>query len=363
MIRLLILLSVAMLAACSQEGRDSFAFVPEAVDYGTQVPVFVASGRDREGNGYFEYGRAAGISLSRYTVSVPPVRPLGMVTLASEGYINPRLQYVVSDIAQFDGDAAFETELASALGQSSSKTAVIFVPGFNISFREALYRQAQMMVDLQIPGVPVLFSWPSANNVLGYGFDRESILYSRNPLEKLIRQADAAGAEEVVVIGHSLGALLTMEVLRQMAIRDGGTPSVDFGGIILVSPDIDIELFRRLAEESGGLPEPFAIFVSKNDPALRISALLAGTRDRLGTNTDPALLGNLPVSVIDVSDFAFDNENLHFTAANSPALIRILTRAAMAERETPGSAGPVLGSVMGQGMETAVLISPRALAQ
>ena len=68
---------------------------------------------------------------------------------------------------------------------------MIFVHGYNTNFAEGLYRQAQMLQGLRQARASVHFAWPSAASAQGYVFDRESALFSRDALERVMH-ADGA---------------------------------------------------------------------------------------------------------------------------------------------------------------------------
>ena len=72
-----------------------------------------------------------------------------------------------------------------------------------------------------------------------------------------------------------------------MAIRDNGLPA-KIKDIMLASPDIDVDVFRRqIAEiENGHKSAPVTLFVAQDDKALGLSQLIAGDEPRLGA-VDP----------------------------------------------------------------------------
>jgi esterase/lipase superfamily enzyme len=57
----------------------------------------------------------------------------------------------------------------------------LFVHGFDTSFVEALYHEAQIVWDLRLQGIPVLFNWASNGSVLDYFYDQQSALMARRP--------------------------------------------------------------------------------------------------------------------------------------------------------------------------------------
>ena len=98
---------------------------------------------------------------------------------------------------------------------------MVFVHGFNVNFAEGLYRQAQMSEDFASPGISINYSWPSAGNVSAYAVDRESALIARDGLEDLIGLLGQTRLKRIVILGHSMGAFVVMEAVRQSAIRGG----------------------------------------------------------------------------------------------------------------------------------------------
>lgn len=84
-----------------------------------------------------------------------------------------------------------------------------------------------------------------------------------------------------VVVGHSMGARLTMEALRQLRLTGRGDV-LDRLDVVLAAPDIDIDLFLDQVAATGRLRHPIAVLVSTDDQALKISARLAARRPRLG---------------------------------------------------------------------------------
>jgi esterase/lipase superfamily enzyme len=200
--------------------------------------------------------------------------------------------------------------------------AVIFVHGYNNNFAEGVYRVAQFSHDLEIPGAVVHYAWPSAAKPLGYVYDRDSALFARDGLERLIDEVSEAGARRILLVAHSMGSGLAMEALRQAAIRGDQAALGSIAGVILISPDVDVDVFRSQVSAIGVLPQPFLIFGSDRDRLLGLSARLTGQRERLGSLSDVSRVADLKVTFMDVGEFASGDG--HFTLGDSPALIRLI---------------------------------------
>ncbi len=322
--RLTILIAALAFSACAPRG--ALTVDPQAAGIGTVVPVYLGTTREIDPEtGTYGGGKTETVSFGRYDISVPPDRELGEISWPRRGSrADPARDFVTTEALRFDGEASFAADLSRAIRSpdNPNREAVIFVHGFNTNFAEGLYRLAQLSHDLKLPGAVVHYSWPSAANPLGYVYDRDSSLFGRDGLETLMREVEAAGAERIYVVAHSLGSGLAMESLRQIAIR-GDTGLLDkVGGVILISPDLDVDVFRAQAHMMGQLPQPFVIFGSERDFALRLSSRLTGEDERLGNLGDVERLADLDVTYFDVTSYSEGAG--HFDVGNSPALISLL---------------------------------------
>lgn len=358
---------LAVLAACSPRGE--IRLVPEAAAVGQVQDVFVGTTRGIDpATGSFGPERLrGGVTFARFAVSVPPERELGTIDFPPPGRpADPAVHFLTVSSRVYDGDTAFRTELAAALRTSrrGTREVTVFTHGFNNTFAEGLYRIAQMRHDLDLPGVAVHYAWPSLGQPLGYVRDRDSALFARDGLERLLEEVAAAGAERIMVVGHSMGAALTMETLRQMAIRNNRRVLDRLAGVVLLSPDIDVDVFHAQAAEMAPLPQPFFVFTSRRDRALALSARLTGQRrDRLGNIRDLERIADLPVTVVDVA--AFDVGDGHLNVGRSPALIRILGRITEVDAayggDRTGRTGLLPGVVLTVQNATEIILRPVAV--
>ena len=127
-----------------------------------------------------------------------------------------------------------------------------------------------------------------------------------------------------MLVGHSMGAQVVVEALRQMALV--GAPEF-FGklyAVVLMSPDVDVDLFRGEVRPLARLDLPWFVFVSSRDRALRMSSFVRGQRDRLGSLADVAEVGDLDMTVIDVSGVDSVDPLGHETVAASPVMISLI---------------------------------------
>ena len=156
---------------------------------------------------------------------------------------------------------------------------------------------------------------------------------------------------EISVLAHSMGNFVTVEALRQMAIRNHGM-SPKIKDIMLASPDIDFDVFRRqIAEiEASDKSPPVTLFVSRDDQALAASSLLAGGEPRLGVidpHAEPykSILEQARVNVVDLSAIKSDDPTNHGKFAQSEVVSAIGQR--LAAGQTLTDARVTLGERIG----------------
>lgn len=355
-------LMVLLLVACSPRGTLTMA--PQAAAVGEVRSVFVGTTRGMDPKtGQFSGDRSAIDHFARFDISIPPLRKAGEIAWP-KGHLNPNpaTDFLTTAAHTYESAGQFRTDLAAALSgqRRGQREAVVYVHGFNNTFSEGLYRIAQLSHDLEMPGVAVHYSWPSLAKPLAYVYDRDSVLFARDGLQDLLEQVAAAGADRIVVVGHSLGAALVMEALRQMSVQHGQKALNRIAGVVLISPDIDVEVFRSQALRIGTLPQPFLIFTSQKDKALALAGRLTGQKDRLGTLEDVSLVADLKVTLFEVG--AFSTGAGHFTPGDSPVLIQLLGRLADVDaafaRDQTGRTDLISGTVLTLQQATRIVLSP-----
>lgn len=352
----LILALTLAVSACAPRGEITID--PDAASVGAVERIYVASNRSFQGR------RQEGVSFGRVDVSVPPQRRPGTITYPRKGAKpDPRKDFLVADYGRFAGPEDFGADLRRAVAARprGDQDVVLFIHGYNNTFAEGLYRFAQIERDLNLPGVPMHFSWPSRGEPLAYAADRDSVMFSRDGLTRSIAVATEAGGGRAILIAHSMGAELLMESLRQMALTGDRRTLDRIGAVILLSPDIDVDLFRMQARAIGKLPQPFFIFTSGKDRALNLSALISAEPVRLGSLTDARPLADLPVTLVDTG--AFSTGSGHFNVATSPALLQILGQARalndVFSSDARGGVGPLTNAALHVERAAQIVISPR----
>lgn len=312
-------LFVLLLAGCA--ARGDFTRTPDGMAGGAPEAIFVGTTRAEDEDG-FSFGRAEAASFLRYDIGIPTDREPGEMNWPPKSRKpDPARDFLVLDERRFASAGEFRRELASAMKVRGQTDAVIYVHGFNNTMAEGVYRVAQMHHDLVVPGVAVHYAWPSRGSALGYVHDRESVLFARSGFVDLLDEVQAAGARNVVIVAHSMGAFVTLEALRQMALRDGPKALDRVSGVVLIAPDLDLDVFRSQARDIGELPQPFVIFGSSRDRILNLSARISGSGNRLGNMDSVADVADLEVIYLDTAAYATGTG--HLNLGENPALLRL----------------------------------------
>jgi len=333
-------LAIALfVAGCAVRPTGNLIAVSEHAPGADVVDMLVATTRapvEEPPGVMFGGERAVGLAFADIAVSIPPdsVRKIGEVQWPASQPGDPARDFVTVRADRMDlkeARANFDQRLAKTPGRH----VLIFVHGYNTRFEEAVYRFAQVAHDAHADIVPLLFTWPSRGRPLQYFYDRESASYSRDALEAVLQAVvDDPNVESVSMLSHSLGNFVAVEALRQMAIRHHGL-SGKIKDIMLASPDIDVDVFRRqIAEiELDDKQPPVTLFVSQDDRALGLSKLLAGDEPRLGA-VDPTVepyrgvLERAHVRVIDLTTLAADDPTNHSKFAGGDVVRQIGLRLA-----------------------------------
>ncbi len=323
-IRFCLLAAVVLTGACAPRGYVTID--RSAAQVGAVEPIYVATSREAsQGADIFGRERSRALGFARFDVSVPPDRAPGTLTFPEAQPADPRTDFLTVDAARIPDDQAFLAALNAALAgkPAAERRVFLFVHGFNTNFAEGIYRQAQMMHDFDTPAVAVNYSWPSAADARLYLYDRDSAFFARDGLERLLRLLGDSKADRIVVVGHSMGAQVVLEALRQMALTGAPRFFDKLNAVALLSPDVDVDLFRSEVTPLAYMDIPWIIFVSSRDRALGISSLIRGRQARLGSLADATAIADLDVTIIDMS--ALEGDPLgHSVVASSPVMISLV---------------------------------------
>jgi esterase/lipase superfamily enzyme len=175
-------------------------------------------------------------------------------------------------------------------GPTTKNDVVLFVHGFNNSFRFSSVRLAQLVYDTRFEGKPVLFSWPSNGGdnlldevagVLSYKSDRDDAKASVDALAEVLRQLaldshrpeDPSGTQrgDIHIVAHSMGCQLLVDALDKLHSTwpAGAKP---FRSIVLAAPDVDSDDLARIVQSVRTPAERVTLYFCEADRALEISS-------------------------------------------------------------------------------------------
>ncbi|MGR9195264.1 alpha/beta hydrolase [Rhizobium leguminosarum] len=297
----------------------------------SKVDLLVATTRAADDNPavLFSGERGTGLAVNAVDVSIPPEanRKVGQVQWPSRLPADPLRDFVTVSVDPLDGERAGETWLKTHMPKS--RRVLVFVHGFNNRYEDAVYRFVQIVHDSHADVAPVVFTWPSRGSIFDYNYDKESTNYSRDALEELLtRTAANPAVSDVTIMAHSMGTWLTVEALRQMAIRNGHV-AAKINNVILASPDLDVDVFGRQFASLGKERPHFTIFVSQDDRALALSRRISGNVDRLG-QIDPSVepyrskLEAAGITVLDLTKLKGGDRLNHGKFAESPEVVKLI---------------------------------------
>jgi len=315
-----VLVLLTFLAACARPAVTGLTSLPpEGVDVQN---LFIATQRGAGQLGpMFGARRNAKLNYGRMGISIPPGHELGQLE-RGKGVVDPAKHFAPVEAENYPDVGAFSRALKRE--QMQEGDILVYVHGYNNTLEDAAFRLAQIRQDFDLTDPAILFAWPSAGDPRGYIYDRDSVLFARNGFEQLIRQLRSHGHRRIFILAHSMGGYLAMETLRQMALKGDRQLMDAISAVVLMSPDIDPDVFRHQAQTIGKLPQPFLIMTSRKDRVLSLAELLTGRKPRLGRIEDQASVAGLDVTVVDMTNLDDGSAGGHMVAASSGIAIRLL---------------------------------------
>jgi esterase/lipase superfamily enzyme len=284
-------------------------FITEDAQWVT-VPIYYATDRDRTESlvpndfygpdrGELEFGRAE--------VSLPFRHRRGAIERPTwwkfQFRENPAKHIVLLKVSPLALDE-YVSEIRADLSQTSESSALVFVHGYYVSFADAARRAAQLSFDLEFPGVPILYSWPSNGSLLQYQVDGTNAQWSEPHFETFLGIVlEKLGVETVHVIAHSMGNRLVTETLKSFAVGEsasGSGAAARLSQVVFAAPDVDSGTFVHMTEKFKSKAERFTLYASSHDTALAISRALNGY-PRAGDSRDGLTLVD-GVDTIDASE-------------------------------------------------------------
>jgi esterase/lipase superfamily enzyme len=260
------------------------------------ITVFYATNRRPTGSSeprnFYGTGDTRQLAYGTTSISIPTAHKPGELELPSlwrfERNPVPGRHFLVQSVTPLDSTDA-RRQIVTALRTARSKSLLIFVHGFNVSFFDASLRTAQLAYDLRFPGIAMFYSWPSAGSTAGYLHDEESSQLARTIFDQMLDDLSALDFEQIYIVAHSMGNRVVGATLAQRVQERKDVSKVR--EILLAAPDINVEIFRteiapRLAAMQGARK---TIYASSKDVALKTSSVMHGFA-RVGETKDSVFI-------------------------------------------------------------------------
>ena len=221
------------------------------------------------------------LSYGRAVVTIPSTHTPGSLELPSIWRVqlrpDPKRHFTLKSAVPLTLDEA-RSEMAKRLAAMPSKAILVYVHGYNMSFAETAMRTAQLAYDLEFPGLPFFFSWPSLAQVTGYLRDTESAQLSEEAFDQMLDDLARLPAGEIYVVAHSMGSRLVSQALRSRV--DKGKSTSRLRELLLAAPDINADLFRSTIAPRLKAMQAMqtTVYASSADLALMASKAVHGYR-------------------------------------------------------------------------------------
>ncbi|MDN8618896.1 alpha/beta hydrolase [Variovorax ginsengisoli] len=226
------------------------------------------------------YGKARGqrLEVGRCAVVVPKARAFG--STGSNAVVrwltgsDDRIRVIeTTPLARERQWQEMRDALQGSRLEAGRRDVLLYIHGYKTSFEQAAIRAAQLHVDLGVPGVTAFYSWPSRGTFLGYFADEAAIDASEAHLAQFIQSlCEQLDSDRVHVLAHSMGNRGLVRALAQLAAAR--TESLCIGQIFLAAPDVDVELFTKLASVYSEVSERTSLYISRRDRAVWMSLFL-----------------------------------------------------------------------------------------
>lgn len=208
-------------------------------------------------------------------------------------------------------DSQSPDEFFATIGErlAGLRQCFIFVHGFNVSFRNAARRTAQIAYDLRFDGVPIFYSWPTA--VVGesslspttYTEAENNAIWSHYHFADFLLDVIRRAKPEVLhIVAHSMGNRVVSDALVDIGPLLTAEERSILREVLLTAPDIDAQTFKEhIAPRLVGVVPRVSLYASDNDTALGLSQSLH-KNPRIGLTRAAVPMPVPGVEVIDASD-------------------------------------------------------------
>ncbi len=277
----------------AQEQKFSKVEVPFATNRATVAKYENRIHTPEGAEAFYSFTNGGRISYGVAEVTIPKIHQRGKLEErglleftrdASKHVILQKLSLTSSEDFFADLGARMKKREELFEGVPQSKDLFVYIHGFNVDFSYAMRKTAQIMYDMDYPGLSIAFSWPARAVSIPIPADfKEDVQRAEDSvvvLESFMRELLAKYPNRKIhIIAHSLGTRVLSKVMVNLARTmnvDGlvGGAKKLFGEVILAAPAIDADVFvNNWAAQITPLCDRMSIFASDDDFALKVQFL------------------------------------------------------------------------------------------
>jgi TRAP-type C4-dicarboxylate transport system substrate-binding protein/esterase/lipase superfamily enzyme len=226
----------------------------------------------------------------------------------------------IEQLTPFANPQAFGAALTQAVQAATSKDLLVYIHGYNTSFRVAAETGALLQKDLKFNGVVLVFTWPSDGTAIQYPRDEQEQEVSRTSMEDLLKTVRTIpGLERIHVLAHSMGGRVITSTLEVMARDPAERPFLHH--VILAAPDVYVARFNQTTDAMKRLSKRVTLYASAGDQALVCSQLLHDG-SRAGQGGDVRIV-NASIDTVDASN-AESKSFAQLVAGYTPGALNML---------------------------------------
>jgi esterase/lipase superfamily enzyme len=283
----------------------------------TYVQVFFATDRAASGDSSaFGATRGSDMTYGHCKISIPYAHRTGNLEEPHWYFLefseDPAKHFVLQQVTTETADQ-FRKDVDAEIRETAEKKVLLFVHGYNVSFKDAALRTGQLAFDLDLRGtasrgIAGFYSWPSRGETAPYAADEDNAEWTQSHLTDFLTTfLSTAPPRSVYLIAHSMGSRPTLRAIAALSTTHPGLLA-RLHGLILAAPDIDADTFRtQIAPTFASTQLAGTLYVSSKDKPLAASMHWHAGYPRLG---DPAAgpvivkgIETIDASAVDDGDF------------------------------------------------------------
>jgi tetratricopeptide (TPR) repeat protein len=214
------------------------------------------------------------------TVLVPKLKPSAEAASAPmhtvplpHGFASPETPSLIRSRRVLDAALwGAQAQALTARARRHAKSALVFVPGANVSLDAAVQQAAQLASDIGFDGSVFVYPWLSPGAAHRLAADAPLAERATAGLVELVDQiARTSGAEKVHLIANGLGNQVLLPALARIAADPSSPLRASLREVVLLAPTVPLDDFRDWVDglaQAGSAFGRFTLYAHSPDPAL-----------------------------------------------------------------------------------------------